>query len=85
MTLENVRAQEQAVEALIAASLRPAGTEPPLTETEIGRFVEQRVTLSTEDDAALERAKPSLKRQVRTILQDQLREPRPNLTFPSLS
>ncbi len=68
MTPENDKAQEQALEALIAASLRAPGKQPELTENEIKRFVEQRVTLSAEDEAALERAKPNLKRQFRDIL-----------------
>jgi len=69
MTPENVRAQEQALEALIAASLRAPGKQPEVTEDELRRFVEQQVTLSAADEAALERAKPNLKRQVRVILQ----------------
>jgi hypothetical protein len=71
MTPENVRAQEQALEALIAASLRAPGQLPEVTENELTRFVEQRVTLSADDEAALEKAKPDLKRQVRDILKVQ--------------
>ncbi len=71
MTPENVRAQEQALEALIAASLRAPGNLPEVAENELTRFVEQRVTLSAEDEAALQKAKPDLKRQVRDVLQVQ--------------
>lgn len=68
MTPENDTAQEQALEALIAASLRAPGKQPEVTENELKRFVEQQVTLSAEDEAALEKAKPNLKRQVLDIL-----------------
>ena len=71
MTPENDMAQEQALEALIAASLRAPGNQPEVTENELKRFVEQQVTLTTEDEAALEKAKPALKRQVLSILKHQ--------------
>jgi len=71
MTPENEKAQEQALEALVAASLRAPGQQPELAEDEIKRFVDQQVTLSTEDEAALQRAKPGLKRQLQHILRHQ--------------
>src|SRR6266404_1829391 len=61
-------AQEQALEALIAASLRPPGQQPDVTGDEIKRFVDQQVTLSAEDEAALAKAKPSLNRAIGKIL-----------------
>jgi len=64
MIPENDNAQEQALEALIAASLRPPGTQPEITEDEIRRFVDQQVTLSAEDEAALTKAKPNLMRSL---------------------
>ncbi len=70
MTPENDTAQEQALEALIAASLRAPGKQP-VTENELKRFVEQQVTLSAEDEAALQKAKPTLKKQVLFILKHQ--------------
>ncbi len=70
MIPENDNAQEQALEALIAASLRPPGKQPEITEDEIKRFVDQQVTMSAEDEAALAKAKPSLMRAVGTILSD---------------
>jgi hypothetical protein len=69
MTPENVNAQEQALEALVAASLRAPGKQSDVTESELRRFVDQQVTLSVEDEAALTKAKPNLKQQVRDILQ----------------
>jgi hypothetical protein len=54
---------------LVAASLRAPGAQPPPSENELGRFVDQNVTLSAEDEAALERARPALKRKFRATLQ----------------
>ena len=71
MTPENDTAQDQALEALVAASLRAPGKEPEVTENELKRFVKQQVTLSAEDQAALEKIKPTLKRQVLGILKRQ--------------
>jgi hypothetical protein len=68
MTPQNVRAHEKALEALVAASLRCPGKPPEITGNEIRRFVEQKVTLSAEDEAALAKSKPSLMRAVGNIL-----------------
>lgn len=68
MTLENVNAQERALEALIAASLRCPDTLPEVTEEEISRYVDQHVTLSSEDEAALEKSLPGTMQAVKRIL-----------------
>ena len=68
MTPENDKAEDKALEALIAASLRCPDKEPEITEEEINRFVKQKVTLSAEDKAALAASKPELIRSVRRIL-----------------
>lgn len=68
MTPKNVRAQDQALEALVAASLRCPDKLPEITENEIRRFVEQKITLSTEDEAALAKSKPGLMRAIESIL-----------------
>jgi len=73
MTPENDNAQDRALEALVAASLRAPGEQSDVTESEIRRFVEQRVTLSVEDEAALIKAKPSLKKQIHELLQQTAR------------
>ena len=57
MTPKNAKAQEKAIEALIAASLRAPKKETELTHEEISRYVDQRVTLSQEDKVALEKSK----------------------------
>jgi hypothetical protein len=69
MTKENDNAQEKALEALITASLRCPDMPRDITEEEIRRYVEQQVTLSAEDEAALEKSKPGLMRSIRDILQ----------------
>src|SRR5258705_6915673 len=68
MTPKNVRAQEEALEALVAASLRCPDKLPEITENEIKRFVEQKITLSAEDEAALAKSKPGLMQAVGNIL-----------------
>lgn len=68
MTPENDNAQEKALEALVAASLRCPDKQPEITEKEIRRFVEQKVTLSAEDKAALAASKPDLMREIEGIL-----------------
>ncbi|MGD0650799.1 MAG: hypothetical protein ABSA97_06630 [Verrucomicrobiia bacterium] len=68
MTPENVNAQEKALEALVAASLRCPDKPPAITEEDIKRFVEQQVTLSAEDEAALAQSKPELMRRIRGVL-----------------
>jgi len=68
MTPQNDKAQEKALEALVAASLRCPDKEPAITEEEISRFVKQKVTLSAEDKAALAASKPQLMRAVGRIL-----------------
>jgi hypothetical protein len=68
MTQENTRAQEIAIEALIAASLRVPDEGTEVTEEEINRFVNQQVTLNQEDEAALERSKPQAMQAISEIL-----------------
>jgi len=68
MTPENVGAQEAALEALVAASLRCPDKLPDITEREIRRFVEQKVTLRAEDEAALAKSKPGLFKSIEKIL-----------------
>lgn len=69
MTPENTNAQEKALEALIAASLRAPTKETEVTDEEISRYVEQCVTLSSEDKAALEKSKPGVEYAIKKILQ----------------
>jgi hypothetical protein len=68
MTPKNATAQGNAVEALIAASLRAPDKEAEVTTEEISRYVEQRVTLSSEDKAALEESKPGALQAIKSIL-----------------
>jgi hypothetical protein len=68
MTPEQAKAQQEALEALIAASLLAPGTETEVTNEEIGRYVSQNVTLSAEDEAALVKAKPHLHKAITEIL-----------------
>jgi hypothetical protein len=68
MTPESVNAQEAALEALVAASLRCPEKLPDITENEIRRFVEQKVTLDAEDEAALADTKGELFKTIKTIL-----------------
>lgn len=68
MTPENATAQERALEALVAASLRSPWKELEVTEEEIKRFVDQQVTLSAEDESALIDSKLKLMQQVRDTL-----------------
>jgi|ERR1035438_7506447 hypothetical protein len=74
MTPENTNAQEKALEALIAASLRAPDKETEVTEAEISRYVDQCVTLSSEDEAALEEAKPRIMQAIGNILQGNVQE-----------
>jgi hypothetical protein len=68
MTPKNATAQDKAVEALIAASLRAPGKETEVTHEEISRYVDQHVTLSSEDKAALEQSKPRVMQAIKNIL-----------------
>lgn len=68
MTPKNATAQEKAVEALIAASLRAPGKETEVTHEEISRYVDQHVTLSSDDKAALEKSKPGVMQAIKDIL-----------------
>jgi hypothetical protein len=68
MTPENAKAQKKAIEALIAASLRAPGEKMDVTDEEISRYVDQRVTLSSEEEAALEKSKPALMQSIKQIL-----------------
>ena len=69
MTPEKAKAQDEAIEALIGASLRAPDKETEVTDEVISRYVDQRVTLSAEDKAALEKSKPGLLQAIKTILQ----------------
>jgi len=64
----NDTAQDHALEALIAASLRAPGKQPQASDDDLKRFVEQQVTLSAEDEAALNKAKPALKSKLLAAL-----------------
>jgi hypothetical protein len=68
MIPENAKTHAEAIEALVAASLRPADKQSPITEEEISRYVNQQVTLSAEDEAALEKAKASLVDAIKKII-----------------
>ena len=70
MTPQNATAQEKAIEALIGASLRAPDKETEVTKEEVSRYVEQRVTLSSEDKAALEKSKPGVMQAIKSILLD---------------
>jgi hypothetical protein len=68
MTPKNATAHDKAVEALIAASLRAPNKETEVTNDEINRYVDQSVTLSSEDKAALEETKPGVMQAIKDIL-----------------
>ncbi|HMG06492.1 MAG TPA: hypothetical protein VK581_13615 [Chthoniobacterales bacterium] len=68
MTPENAKARDQAVEVLIAASLRAPTTEPDVTDDQILRYLDQNVTLSSADEAALQTSRQKLRETVRRIL-----------------
>jgi type I restriction enzyme S subunit len=68
MTPEEAKAHENALEALIGASLRAPDKETEVTDEEISRYVDQHVTLSSEDKAALEKAKPGVLQAIKDIL-----------------
>lgn len=69
MTPKDANAHDQAIEALIAASLREPDKETELTDEEISRYVDQHVTLSSEDADALKKSKAGLIREITNILQ----------------
>jgi hypothetical protein len=69
MTPEKATPQDEAIEALIGASLRAPDKETEVTDEDISRYLEQRVTLSAEDKAALQKSKPALLQAIKTILQ----------------
>jgi hypothetical protein len=83
MTPKNATAQEKAVEALIAASLRAPDKETEVTREEISRYVEQSVTLSSEDKAALEKSKPGVMQAIKSILLGNEQEENPSAARPS--
>jgi len=74
MTPEKAKAQDEAIEALIGASLRAPNKETEVTDEEISRYVDQRVTLTTEDKAALEKSRPGLLQAIETILRENAQE-----------
>jgi hypothetical protein len=68
MIPKNANAQDEAVEALIAASLRAPVKEQEVTKEEIRRYVDQQVTLNSDDEAALEKSKLETVRAIGNIL-----------------
>ena len=68
MTAKRDKADREALEALVAASLRCPDQQPDITDCDIKRFVEDNVTLGAEDEAALARSKPELMRRIQKIL-----------------
>jgi len=68
MTPENAKTHDEALEALIAASLRAPEKEPEITEEEISRYVNQFVTLSADDEKALSDSEPQLHQEIAEIL-----------------
>lgn len=68
MTPENAKARDKAIETLIVASLRAPATEPEVTEEEINRYLDQTVTLSSEDEAALQASRHKLRKTIGRIL-----------------
>lgn len=68
MTPKNATAQDKAVEALIGASLRAPAKETEVTQEEINRYVDQHVTLNSEDRSALEKSVPGVKQAIKDIL-----------------
>lgn len=68
MTPEKANAHDEALEALIAASLRAPDEETEVTNEETNRYVEQGVTLSAADKSALEESKPGLLQTIKGIL-----------------
>lgn len=68
MIPENAKTHAEAIEALVAASLRPADKQSPITEEEISRYVTQQITLSAEDEAALKKAKANLIDAIKKIV-----------------
>ncbi|MGH8094614.1 MAG: hypothetical protein ACREIF_14275 [Chthoniobacterales bacterium] len=69
MTPKDANANDQAIEALVAASLREPDKETELTEEETCRYVDQRVTLSLEDEEALRKSKAGVIQKIADILQ----------------
>lgn len=69
MIPENAKTHDEAIEALIAASLRAPDKEQPITEEEISRYVDQQITLSVEDEEALKKSESNLFETIRKILQ----------------
>lgn len=68
MTPKNATTQDKAVEALIGASLRAPAKETEETQEEISRYVDQHVTLNSEDRSALEKSAPGVKQAIKDIL-----------------
>lgn len=82
MTPKNATAQEKAVEALIAASLRAPAKETEVTQEEISRYVNEHVTLNSEDKAALEKSMPGVKQAIKDILFGNEQEKQPSAARP---
>jgi hypothetical protein len=57
MTPEDAKARDEAIEALIVSSLRAPDQEKEISDEVIRRYVDQNVTLSEEDNAALDKAR----------------------------
>src|ERR1700730_1662568 len=68
MTPDDAYTHDQAIEALIAASLRAPDEEPAITEQQISRYVDGQVTLSAEDEQALAKSKSAVSDAIKRIL-----------------
>jgi hypothetical protein len=75
MNPEEIKAEDEAIEALIGASLSVPDKDQDVTDEEIRRYVEQRVTLNSEDKAALDKSKAGLLKTIEGIV---LGKPRPD-------
>lgn len=69
MTPDSAETHDAALEALIAASLRVPDKESELADEDISRYLDQCITLSSEDEAALEKSKAKLIRKMKRVLQ----------------
>jgi hypothetical protein len=68
MTPDSAKTHDEALEALIAASLRVPDTESELTSEDISRYMDQLVTLNDEDEDALKRSEAGLMSNLEKIL-----------------
>src|SRR6266849_5283193 len=68
MMRDDAKTHDEAIEALLAASLRVPNQQQEITEEDIKRYVEQQVTLTLEDEEALNRSRSALLDAVGRIL-----------------